>query len=117
MSEYLPKTVRAELDAARRSKRRQVRRMTIHAGEDIYPVLKIFDAGFSVDAERAAHLRGLVDIYDGPQHLYQALIVASAEDDGLMHFEYKRSTPAADQPPLDFVAVSDRPVGRLSDLT
>jgi hypothetical protein len=58
-------------------------------------------------------MRGLIDIYDGPRHLYQALIVASARDGDMMRYEFKRNTAAATQAPVDFEQAPNRPVALL----
>lgn len=102
MTDFLPKEVLDGLNAARKRdlKRRSHRR--VHVGEDVYPILEYAEEGFAVDAENAPRLRGLVDIYDGARHLYQALIVASAKEGDLMRYEYKRNTLAADHAPVDF---------------
>ncbi len=103
MSEYLPEAVREGLRAAQAGKRRKMRhRLTIHVGEEAYPILRVFDRGFEVDREETPNLRGLVDIFDGPRHLAQALIVATSEGDGVMRYEFKRNTQASDRAPLDF---------------
>lgn len=110
MSDFLPKDVRAGLSAARAATRRKRRhRLTIHVGEEAYPILRLFDRGFEVDRENTPNLRGLVDIFDGPRHLAQALIVATAEGDGVMRYEYKRNTQAADKAPLDFERLETAP--------
>ena len=62
--------------------------------DDVYPILQFAEEGFALDAEYAPHLRGLVDIYEGPKHLYQALIVASEIKGDLMRYEFKRNTVA-----------------------
>ena len=65
-------------------------------------VILVFVDGFSVMAEDAPHLRGLVDLYDGPEQLMQCLIVASQEEGGVMSYEFKRATQVAEGPPVDF---------------
>lgn len=113
MTDFLPKHVLEGLRAAekRDMKRRSTRR--VHIGDEVYPILDFADEGFAVDAENAPHLRGLVDIYDGPRHLYQALIVASAQDGDLMRYEYKRNTAASTHPPVDFERPDLTPVALL----
>ncbi|MEM1272427.1 MAG: hypothetical protein AAGF88_01350 [Pseudomonadota bacterium] len=105
MSDHLPKGVVAGLPQLSGSERRaEVHRMTIHAGGQVYPVLRIFSHGFEVDKERTPRLRGLVDIYDGPQQLARALVVVTAESAEARRYEFKRTTPAvSDPPPVDFV--------------
>lgn len=114
MSEYLPKEVREGLERARKLALHKRSRMRVRAGEETYRVLRSWPGGFSLDADTAPHIRGLVDMFDGSRHLYQALIVASAEDAGELQFEYKRNTAAVDRPPLDFVRDPDAPVGLIS---
>ena len=47
-------------------------------------------------------IRGLVDLYDGGKHLKQCLIVASKEENGIVHFDYKRGTATQTSAPKDF---------------
>lgn len=114
MSEFLPKEVREGLERARKEALKKKNRLRVHASGEIYRVLRFWDRGFALDAETAPHLRGLVDIFDGGKHLYQALIVASSEDDGELHFEFKRATQATDRAPLDFYRDPDAPIALLS---
>ena len=55
-----------------------------------------------LEAEIASEIRGLVDLYDGDKHLQQCLIVASTEENGIVHFEYKRKTATTIDAPKDF---------------
>ena len=103
MSDYLPEEVREGLRVARARERRKKRhRLTLHVGAETYPILRVFDHGFEMDRDNTPHLRGIVDIFDGPRHLTQALIVATGEGDGVMRYEYKRNTAASDRAPVDF---------------
>lgn len=110
MLEFLPKEVQQGLDLARKRDRKRRSRLRVHVGDDVYPVLKLSDDGFSLDRDNADHFRGLVDIYDGTRHLYQALVVASQDDGHARSFEFKRSTLASDTPPLDYDRSDDAPV-------
>lgn len=103
MSTFMSREVREGLEAARIAglKKASRLRVMLHDGNHI-PVLSLWKNGFSVDAAEAPALRGLVDVYDGAQHLYQCLIVASEEEFGEMRYEFKRSTEACDTAPLDF---------------
>lgn len=113
MSEFLPKEVREGLEMARKRALKRKSRLRVHTDDDVFPVLRYWDTGFSLDAENAPHLRGLVDLYDGARHLYQCLVVASDETMGEMIYDFKRSTPAKDKAPLDFVRDVDAPVALL----
>jgi hypothetical protein len=113
MSDYLPQSIREELAAAQKSARRNRATRMVRVGAATYPIIEMTDRGFSVDAEDAPRLRGLVDIYDGPRHLYRALIVASDQAGDLMRYEFKRNTAVATQAPVDFETVTDRPAGLL----
>jgi len=113
MSSFLPESLREELAAARKSNRRRKATRVVHVGDEAFPILEMGEDGFSVDAEDAPRLRGLIDIFDGPRHLYQALIVASAQEGDLMRYEFKRNTAASNKAPVDFEEGEDRPVGLL----
>lgn len=113
MSTYLPKDLQESLGAARIAGLKKASRLRVETGTDSYPVLRLRDNGFSVEAAVVPPLRGLVDIYDGARHLYQCLIVASEEDFGEMRYEFKRNTAAADRAPLDFYREPDAPIALL----
>jgi hypothetical protein len=108
MSDILPDAVREELAAARlRAWRKQATRV-VHVGDEAFPILEMTEDGFSVEAATAPRLRGFIDIYDGPRHLYQALIVASEQAGDLMRYEFKRNTVAANRAPVDFEQAKDQ---------
>ena len=114
MSTYVSKEVQAGIDAARKVALRAAARLRVRAGDDrTYPILRIWDTGFALDAQEAPALRGLVDIYDGARHLQQCLIVASVEEGGEVVCDFKRATAAHDHAPRDFAVDPDAPVGFL----
>lgn len=113
MLEFLPKEVREGLELARKRDLRKKSRLRVQVGDDFYRVLSLWEDGFSLDLEDAPHLRGLVDVYDGARHLCQCLIVASEAENGIMKYEFKRSTEARDRVPLDFVRDEHAPVALL----
>ena len=102
MSEFLPKEVREGLELARKQSLRKKSRMKVRVGDQSFTILRYWENGFALDADDAPQLRGLVDLYDGGQHMSQCLIIASEEDAGETVFEFKRATVAADQAPLDY---------------
>lgn len=111
MNTYVPKAVQEALDTARLQGMRKKSRLRVMADNELYPVLRIWKTGFSVEADTAPMLRGLVDIYEGARHLSQCLIVASEEEGGEMRYEFKRSTLTSDTAPLDFYKSPDAPAG------
>lgn len=110
MSEFLSKEVRAGLEEARKRDLKRRSRLRVMAGDDIYPILRFWEDGFSLDADQVTHLRGLVDIYDGARHLYQSLIVASDVAEGELICVMKRSTAALEKAPLDFDRDENAPI-------
>jgi hypothetical protein len=102
MTEFLPKDLQEQLTSARRQARRKAVTRVVHVGDEAFPILDYSDTGFAVDADDAAHLRGLIDIYEGPTHMTRALIVASVQDGDLMRYEFKRNTRASAVAPADF---------------
>ena len=114
MSMYLPKEVRDGLAMAQARKARKESRLRVGTGPNAVPILSFGSTIFSVDRINAPVLRGLVDIYDGSKHLYQALIVASAEEGDRMVYEFKRMTATATGPALDYDRPDDAPVGLIA---
>ena len=114
MSEFLPKEVREGLELARKRALKKKSRLRVHIGDEIYPVLRLWETGFTLDADEAPALRGLVDLYDGSRHLYQCLIIASQEESGQMVYEFKRNTAVADRPAVDYVREENAPVALLN---
>ena len=115
MNDVLPDSVRAELLAAARKREKRKNRLRVVVGDDSYPLIALRQTGFTVDAEDASHLRGLVDIYDGIRHLSQCLIIAAEGQGDLMHYEFKRNTAASDGAPLDYERPYDGPIALLGN--
>ena len=116
MSTHLPEAVRRGLEDARVAMLRKSGRLCIHDGDDVHRVVRLWDDGFAIIADGVPHLRGLVDLYDGPKHVMQCLVVASQEEDGLMIYEFKRATQVMDGPPRDFETVTPEPKALLQRL-
>ncbi|MCP5037114.1 MAG: hypothetical protein GY945_05875 [Rhodobacteraceae bacterium] len=114
MSEYLPKEVREGLELARKRSLRKKSRLRLRVGDEVFPVLKLWEDGFALDSENAPHLRGLVDVYDGSRHLYQCLIVTSEEEAGQTRYDFKRATEVKKTAPLDFVRGENAPVALIT---
>ncbi|EEE38098.1 hypothetical protein RKLH11_1939 [Rhodobacteraceae bacterium KLH11] len=113
MSTYVSKEIIAELDAARIASLKKSSRLRVGVGDNSYKILTLWKDGFTVEAATTPRLRGLVDIYDGANHLYQCLIIADEEAVGEMRYEFKRSTIASDKAPLDFYRAPDAPIALL----
>lgn len=114
MESVFSKEIQAGLDAARLQSMRKASRIRLNLDGRILPVLRLRKNGFSIAAEDAPNLRGLVDLYDGAKHLFQCLIVAGDEEDGEMHYEFKRATAVSTTVPLDFEKRADAPVGLIT---
>jgi hypothetical protein len=110
MSTYVPDAVQAGLDAARNKRLKSVSKLRVETQGSYVRVLRLWDTGFSVALNDAPHLRGFVDLYEGPSHLWQCLIVASEQSGDEMTYEFKRMTAVSDRPPRDFEAGQDAPV-------
>ncbi|HMS97067.1 MAG: hypothetical protein JNN02_07390 [Tabrizicola sp.] len=114
MFEFLSREVREGLEAARKAALKKKSRLRVEVGDAVYPVLRFWDTGFSLDAEFSpSKLRGLVDVYDGSRHIFQCLIMASTIEDGELVCDFKRATAVSDRAPLDFWRDENAPVGYL----
>jgi len=109
MESVFSKEVQAGLDRARVMAQRKKSRLRVRADGKTHPVLRVWKSGFAVEAPAPA-LRGLVDLYNGETHLFQCLIVTSAEDGVERQYEFKRATPIATRPALDFELPEHAPV-------
>ncbi|ABV91926.1 conserved hypothetical protein [Dinoroseobacter shibae DFL 12 = DSM 16493] len=115
MSEFLPKEVRDGLNQARvRAARRDKRRLRVQVGPEAYTIQSFGAEAFTLRADGAPHLRGLVDIYKGSEHLYQALIVTAALDGPEMRYEFKRMTRTRENVPLDYDPGPNVPAGLIA---
>lgn len=115
MSEYLPKDIRDQIAAAQIGGRRHRATRVVHIGDEAFAILEMTDRGFAVRAEGTPRLRGLIDIFEGPRHLYHALIVAASREGDLMRYDFKRNTQAVTEAPVDFERAEARPVALLSN--
>jgi len=91
------------LQAARKDAQRRRDRLCVHDGDDVYPVRRFWDDGFTLDAGVGDKLRGRVEIYDGVRHMYQCLIVGSVTEGDEQVFDFKWLHPVPDAAPVDFV--------------
>lgn len=115
MTTYLPEAVQQGLDSARISRLKKSSRLRIETEGRHFRVLRLWDTGFSVASEDAPHLRGLVDVYEGPTQLFQCLIVAAQEEAGEMQYEFKRMTAVASAAARDFAADTEPPAGLIGN--
>lgn len=113
MLEFLPKEVREGLEAARKRDFKKKSRLRVQVGGAVYPILRFWDEGFALDRDLTPNLRGLVDVFDGANHIFQCLIVASTVENGELVCEFKRSTAVLEKPPLDYWRDENAPVAYL----
>lgn len=102
MDAMLSKEIQAGLDAARQRSIKAASRLRVEVDGRRIPVLRLEPSGFVVASKDAPHVRGLVDLHDGAQHLLQCLVVAGEEDRGEMRYDFKRATPVMAAAALDF---------------
>ena len=115
MTTFLPKDLQADLDAARAQKKRARSRLSVRFGERSFPILRLWDSGFAIDADRAPHLRGYVDVYKGENQLLTCLIVASQLEEDEVVFDFKRMTAIQTGPALDFERDPHAPVALIEN--
>jgi hypothetical protein len=109
--EFLPNELLAGLRQATGREAAPPSRLTVHAGGKVWPVLKRWSGGFSLDAVQVTNLRGHVQLYDGERHVATALIVATEVDGFELICSTKRETPVRHGPALDFVRDDKGPQG------
>lgn len=114
MLEFLPQAVRDGLAQARKQSMRRGNRLSVHDGETIHRINRLWDDGFAVDAKSGPRLPVRVSIYDGTRHLYQCLVIDSADKGEERVFEFKWLHAIPDRPPADFVREADAPIAMIS---
>ena len=85
--DHLSDAIRKGLEDARLASLRRAGRLCVHDGDRIHRVLRLWDGGFALEAGAAPGLRGHVDLYDGPRHVYRCLVIADGDEDGDDHGE------------------------------
>jgi hypothetical protein len=113
MLEHLPAEVREGLDRARKRASARNRRLALHLGDAVFPILRLWDTGFALDAARVGQLRGFVEIHEGPRLILTGLIQAAELQDGELICTFKRVTPASDRAAQDYEVATERPAGLL----
>jgi len=113
MLEFLPTDVCEGLLAGRLRATRGRSRLRIAVGDALFPVLRVTEESLVLDAGQVAHLRGLVDLYDGARHLTRCLIVASEAENGELVCAFKRATRVTDRAALDYWQDEHGPVAAL----
>jgi len=109
----LPREVKEGLRLARLRDLGRKNRLRLRAGDEEFPILRLWDGGFALDAETPVNLRGFVDIYDGARQLYQCLVVCSSLENQERIYEFKRQTAVTSGPALDYVRDETAPVALL----
>lgn len=110
MEAIFSKEIQAGLDMARVDALKRASRLRVTVDGEIHPILRLWKTGFAIESS-APSLRGLVDLYDGGQHLMQCLIMASDDEGGERRYEFKRATVVADKPAADFEIAEHAPLG------
>lgn len=113
MLEHLPDDVREGLERARKRASARSRRLALHLGDAVFPILRLWDNGFAVDAGRIGALRGFVEIHEGPRLILTGLIQATEVQDGELICTFKRVTVASDRAALDYEVETEQPAGLL----
>lgn len=108
MNDYLPKEVLTALHAGPVARRAKRNRLVVEAGGKRHPVLRLWDTGFSVSAD-TPRLRGTVDLFDAAHHLKRCLILAASEENGVLQYEFKRTSAGSATQPLDYVRKTEAP--------
>ena len=70
MNTFIPADACKGFQQARRKALKSVNRLCVHTNNNVFRITKAWADRFSVPAKRVKNLRGLVDIYDGPKHLF-----------------------------------------------
>ena len=113
--EFLPKELLDGLHTAQKRTAAKTARLRVKANGSVWPVLRRYKNGFTLDADQVTHLRGYVDLYEGQTHIATCLIMASDIVGKELICSVKRETAVAERPPLDFVKEGPEIAGYLPE--
>ncbi len=113
MLEFFQKGLTAAIRSAQDAPARRKSRLRVQVGGAVYPVLRMWHDGLALDSTLTPHLRGLVDVYDGANHIFHCLIIATTIDGDELVCEFKHATRVRDRAALDYVQDENAPVGYL----
>ena len=113
MDSYISPEVRKGIQVAQEKALQTSGRVSVHVGDEAFSIDRLWDSGFEIDRLRDPKLRGAVDIYDGPKHLFSALIIYSELEGEAMRYEFKQVSQAREHAPIDFVQEQSAPIALL----
>lgn len=113
MEAYFSPEVVTGLQKAKAKATQRKARFCVHVGGEVFPILRLTEDGFEVPAQNTPHLRGDVDVYDGPAHLWQCLIVRADRGEYVTRYEYKRQTRPNTGPARDYAEETPPAAGLL----
>lgn len=90
MDIFLPKGFEPGLTRPRMSRPVRASHLCVEASGVYYPVLRRWASGFAVRAGDVPALSGIVEMYDGAEHLGQCLITGKEEASGEIVFTIKQ---------------------------
>lgn len=90
MDTFLPKGFEPGRARPQMSRPAHAVQLCVEAGGVYYPVLRRWATGFAVRAGDVPMLSGVVDLYDGAEHLQKCLITGSDAANGEIVFRVKR---------------------------
>jgi hypothetical protein len=83
---------------------RRGRQLVMESGRGRFPIVAIGSESCLVEVPEGTVPRGLVDIFDGEQHVAHCLIVLAAPEGPFLRCVFKRRTAPRLDPPRDFAA-------------
>ena len=95
MDVFLPKGFEARLAKPRISRPARASNLCVLAADAYYPVLRSWATGFAVSSVEVPKLEGVVDLFDGADHLHQCLITRCESAQSEHIFTLKRSNAVA----------------------
>lgn len=110
MFTFLSAEVREGLARAHKKSSARSRRLSVHLGDAVYPIRRIWEDGFAIELGPQIRLRGHVEIHEGPRHILSCLIQAIDVQENELICLYKRVSPVHDRAPLDYEVDGEQPV-------
>lgn len=111
--QFLPQDLVERIQDANMSQAKRKSRLHIRAKDEIWPILRKWDGGFSLDARKINTLRGLVHVYERANHVASWLILASDVEGNELICTVKCAQVVQNRPALDFERDENAPLALL----
>ncbi|KEJ90986.1 hypothetical protein [Sulfitobacter donghicola] len=91
MDIFLPEGFEPSQTRTPKSRPARNRKLSVEAGGIHYPILRRWETGFAAAADKVSNLSGVVNMFEGAEHVHQLLITGQEVVDDQVVFSVKQA--------------------------